>query len=97
MKRRTSRILFAAAVAGHGAAGPRRHRQCRSAVQVGGPVPELPDEPVFSKWLDPMKYTLAPGGSFESAAGLTFTGGAKIVAGNESSLREQPRPTSRRC
>jgi hypothetical protein len=38
----------------------------------------------FAKWLDPMKYTLAPGGAFESTSGLTFTGGAKIVAGNES-------------
>ena len=40
---------------------------------------------VFSKWLDLTHYTLAPGGDFESSAGLTFTGGAKIVSGNESS------------
>ena len=33
-----------------------------------------------------MNYTLAPGGSFESSAGLTFTGGAKIVSGNEPNL-----------
>jgi hypothetical protein len=53
--------------------------------QSAGPCPSYPMSSVFSKWWDPMKYTLAPGGAFESASGLTFTGGAKIVAGNESS------------
>ena len=48
-------------------------------------MPELSHEHGLLKWLDPMKYTLAPGGAFESSAGLSFTGGAKIVAGNESS------------
>ena len=40
---------------------------------------------MFAKWLDPFNYTLAPGGSFESSSDLTFTGGAKIVPGNETS------------
>jgi hypothetical protein len=40
---------------------------------------------VFSRWLDPFQYTLAPGGAFESSSGLTLAGGARIVAGNESS------------
>jgi hypothetical protein len=53
--------------------------------QSAGPCPSYAMSKAFSKWLDPMQYTLAPGGSFESASGLTFTGGAKIVAGNESS------------
>ena len=37
-----------------------------------------------------MRYTLAPGGSFESSAGLTLTGGATIVAGNETSYVNSP-------
>jgi len=53
--------------------------------QSAGDCPSYAMSPVFSKWLDPFKYTLAPGGDFESASGLTLTGGAKIVAGNESS------------
>jgi hypothetical protein len=53
--------------------------------QSAGPCPAYPSSKVFSKWLDGTNYTLAPGGAFESASGLTFTGGAKIVSGNESS------------
>ena len=51
--------------------------------QSASPCPDYQISPVFSKWLDPIRYTLAPGGYFESSAGLTFTGGAKIVSGNE--------------
>ena len=43
-------------------------------------------EPVhpFLQWLDPLPYTLLPGGDFESgAAGWTLTGGARVVSGNE--------------
>jgi hypothetical protein len=38
---------------------------------------------VFMPWLDPASYVIAPGGSAESAAGWTLTGGAAIVSGNE--------------
>lgn len=39
----------------------------------------------FARWLDLMLYTKAPGGDFESgASGWTLTGGAKLVAGNET-------------
>jgi hypothetical protein len=38
---------------------------------------------VFLRWLDPMRYELAPGGDAESAAGWTLTGGARVVSGNE--------------
>jgi len=42
-------------------------------------------EKVFSRWLDPSNYTLVPGGTFESSlSGWKLTGGAKVVAGNES-------------
>ena len=53
--------------------------------QSAGKCPSYEMSKVFAKWLDPFHYTLAPGGSFESTAGLTMTGGAKVVAGNESS------------
>jgi hypothetical protein len=46
-----------------------------------------PDRPMareFARWLDPINYTLVPGGDFESgAAGWKLTGGARVVAGNE--------------
>jgi hypothetical protein len=38
---------------------------------------------VFLRWLDPLRYELAPGGDAESAAGWTLTGGARVVSGNE--------------
>ena len=37
----------------------------------------------FLRFLDPLAYTLVPGGSFEDSAGWTLTGGARIVDGNE--------------
>jgi hypothetical protein len=39
----------------------------------------------FARWLDWSNYTLVPGGTFEgSLSGWRLTGGAKVVAGNES-------------
>jgi hypothetical protein len=38
----------------------------------------------FLPWLDPGKYTPAPGGALESTSGWTLSGGAKLVSGNES-------------
>lgn len=38
---------------------------------------------VFSPWVDPANYTLAPGGAAESTAGWATLSGASIVAGNE--------------
>ncbi|WP_372791405.1 hypothetical protein [Paraconexibacter sp.] len=38
---------------------------------------------VFSPWLDPANYVLAPGGTAESADQWTFTGGATIAEGQE--------------
>jgi hypothetical protein len=39
----------------------------------------------FMRWLDPMLYTEAPGGDFESGtSGWTLSGGARLVSGNES-------------
>ena len=42
-----------------------------------------PEHP-FLPWLDPLPYTLLPGGDFESgAAGWRLAGGARVVDGNE--------------
>jgi hypothetical protein len=83
MKGRTGRILFATAVAAMALLAPAGTANAGLLSQSAGPCPSYPMSQEFAKWLDPMKYTLAPGGSFESSSGLTFTGGAKIVAGNE--------------
>lgn len=85
MTRRTGRIIFATTVAAMALLAPAGTANAGLLSQSAGPCPSYPTSQVFSKWLDPMKYTLAPGGDFESASGLTFTGGAKIVSGNESS------------
>jgi len=85
MKRRTGRILFATAVAAMALLAPAGSASAGVLTQSAGPCPSYATSAVFSRWLDPFQYTLAPGGSFESSAGLTFTGGARIVAGNESS------------
>jgi hypothetical protein len=86
MKRRTSRILFAAAVAAMALLAPAGSASAGILSQSAGSCPSYPTAKVFSKWLDPFNYTPAPGGHFESSAGLDFTGGAKIVAGNETSF-----------
>jgi hypothetical protein len=51
---------------------------------LGGACGERQVSRPFMPWLDPMQYTLAPGGNFESGArGWTLKGGAAIVTGNE--------------
>ena len=85
MKRRTSRILFATAIAAMALLAPAGSASAGILSQSARDCPSYPTAKVFAKWLDPFNYTPAPGGHFESSAGLTFTGGAKIVAGNETS------------
>jgi hypothetical protein len=85
MKRRTGRILCATAVAAMALLAPAGTANAGLLSQSAGPCPTYDSSKVFSKWLDGTNYTLAPGGAFESTAGLTFTGGAKLVADNESS------------
>jgi hypothetical protein len=85
MKRRTGRIAFAAAVAAMALLAPAGSASAGVLAKSAGPCPAYPMSQVFSRWLDPFQYTLAPGGAFESSSGLTLTGGARIVAGNESS------------
>jgi hypothetical protein len=85
MKRRTGRTLFAAAVAGMALLAPAGTANAGLLSQSAGPCPSYAMTQPFTKWLDAMKYTPAPGGTFESTSDLTFTGGAKLVSGNESS------------
>jgi hypothetical protein len=85
MKRLLSRTLFAAAVAAMALLAPAGTANAGLLSQSAGSCPGYEMGKVFTRWLDPFHYTLAPGGSFESASGLTMAGGAKIVAGNESS------------
>ncbi len=46
-----------------------------------------PDRPLareFARWLDPINYTIVPGGHFEGGlSGWALTGGARVVYGNE--------------
>ena len=64
--------------AGSAVAGGGKHGKASSCSQATA-QPFLP-------WLDAGSYFLAPGGDFESGlTGWTTEGGAKIVAGNESS------------
>ena len=84
MKRRTGRILFATAVAAMALLAPAGTAHAGLLAKSAGPCPSYPMSAAFSRWLDPMQYTLAPGGAFESSSGLTFAGGARIVSGNES-------------
>jgi hypothetical protein len=37
----------------------------------------------FLRWLDPVQYTLAPGGALESESGWSLDGDAELVPGNE--------------
>jgi hypothetical protein len=83
MTRRTSRTLFAAVVAAVAVLAPAGTASAGLLSQSAGPCPSYASGKVFSG--DPFSYTLAPGGSFESASDLTLTGGARIVAGNETS------------
>ena len=52
-----------------------------SAAPCEGRTVEQP----FLRWLDPMRYVLAPNGDLErGAAGWKLTGGARVVEGNET-------------
>ena len=83
MNRRTSRTLFTAAVASMALLAPAGTANAGVLSQSAGPCPSYASSKVFAG--DPFSYTLAPGGAFESDSDLTLTGGARIVAGNESS------------
>jgi len=39
--------------------------------------------PAFARWLDPIPYSLVPGGDFEGDHGWKLAGGATVVSGND--------------
>jgi hypothetical protein len=39
--------------------------------------------PAFLRWLDPIPYSLVPGGDFEGTHGWKLSGGAAVVSGND--------------
>ena len=55
-----------------------------NAELLGGACGDRQFSKPFLRWLDPMNYTLAPDGGFESGArGWTLKGGAVVQTGNE--------------
>ena len=55
-----------------------------NAQLLSGACGDRPLSRPFLPWLDPMQYTLAPRGNFESGtSGWTLKGGAAVVTGNE--------------
>lgn len=84
MKRRTGRTLFAATAAALALLAPAGSASAGVLSASAVDCPTYVSSKVFSDWLDPFSYALAPGGDLESSSGWTFTGGAKLVAGNES-------------
>jgi hypothetical protein len=78
--RRAIGVLVAAVVATLAAAAPAN---AGLLVASAKNCEEPPSSQVFLRWLDPLRYELAPGGAAESAQGWTLTGGARIVPGNE--------------
>lgn len=78
--RRTTASLAAAVAAGFMVAGIHAPAG-EAALLCGGSV----GSQKFLRWLDPLSYTLSPGGSFESGtSSWSRAGGAKVVAGNET-------------
>lgn len=56
-----------------------------AAAPAHAACPDQELEQPFLRFLDPMRYAIAPGGSFESGApGWRLTGGATVVRGNET-------------
>ena len=60
MKRRTSRTLFAAAVAAMALLAPAGTASAGLLSQSAADCPSYASSKVFSRWLDPFSYTLAP-------------------------------------
>ena len=83
MKRRSGRILFAAMAASITLLAPAGTANAGLLSESASDCPSYPTSKPFAPWLDYFDYTLAPGGSFESSAGWTFTGGARLTSGNE--------------
>jgi hypothetical protein len=79
-----ARALAALACAGAALAGGAS-AQAATAARSGGIVcANQPLSRPFLRWLDPANYVLFQNGSLETANGWSLSGGARLVAGNES-------------
>ena len=82
MTRRISRSLaLVAALAAMAAAAPSANAGV--LVATADNCPEQTVDQVFLPWLDPMSYTLVPGGTLEDGAADWALDGASVVSGNE--------------
>lgn len=77
------RRILATAILAVGAWAPAAHAGPLAEAVSG--CDNLVSERPFSAWLDPFAYVLTPDGGFEAkGAGWTMSGGAGVVAGNET-------------
>ena len=82
MTRRISRPLaLVAALAAMAVAAPSANAGV--LVASAGNCPDQTAAQVFQPWLDPMSYTLVPGGTLEGGAPGWSLNGASVVSGNE--------------
>jgi hypothetical protein len=85
MSMRLPRLLLLTAFICTGCLFATASAQAGLLVKTVGPCDGRPTSKVFLPWLDVLNYTPIAGGSFEgSTAGWTATGGAAVVAGNET-------------
>jgi hypothetical protein len=82
LTRRTSRSLaLVAALAGMAFLAPSANAGVLVATADG--CPDQTSSQVFAPWLDPMSYTLVPGGTLEDGTDGWTLNGASVVSGNE--------------
>jgi len=74
-------LALAAAVAGMALLAPSANAGV--LVADAGNCADQSIDQVFRPWLDPMSYTVVPGGSLEEGAGGWTLNGASVVSGNE--------------
>jgi hypothetical protein len=83
LTRRISRSLaLVAALAGMAVLAPSANAGVLVATADG--CPDQSSSRVFAPWLDPMNYTLVPGGALEDGTDGWTLDGASVTSGNES-------------
>jgi hypothetical protein len=78
------RAFAALACAGAALAGAASAQGATATRSVGIVCANQPLSRPFLRWLDPANYVLLQNGSLENANGWSLSGGARLVAGNES-------------
>lgn len=80
----TVRILAALTCVGATLAGAATAQAATAARSGGLACPNQTLSRPFLRWLDPANYVLLQNGSLEKTTGWSLSGGARLVAGNES-------------